>query len=229
MKKITLVLVMLFCSPAFAEDFYYQEYVAPDAAYGGDYVESINVSTDGNQRDNYIGMRLHKNERISFAFDMRSGGGTTLKNDGVGLGVYVGNRLTDFLKVEFETLYNGANDTKRDIDFDFDIWSNMVNVYLYQTYGGAVEPYAGVGLGFSTIWSDVGGRVEHAMDTTFDFSYSVMVGVNFALNDRVNLDLGFKYQKYGDADHKASSGTYATTDIDATEFYIGAAYKFGLK
>lgn len=220
MKKIAVMLSCFCVVPAVAEEFYYNEYVAPDVEY---------AETNMVRRDNYVGIRLHKNERISFAFDMRSGGDTTLKNDGVGLGVYVGNCLTDFLKLEFETIYTGVNDVKSDVDFDFDIWANMVNVYLFKTYGEAVEPYAGVGVGFSTIWSDVGGRVADANDTVFDFSYAVMVGVNFALNDRVDLNLGFKYQKYGDVDHKSSGGVFATTDIDATEFYLGAAYKFALR
>ncbi len=228
MKKIAVIAMFIGAMPGFANDFYYQEYASPDTEYGAAYVDTSSDYVDGH-RDNYTGVRLHKNERISFAFDMRSGGGTTLKDDGVGFGVYVGNRLTDFLKLEFETMYNGVNDSRRDIDFDYDIWSNMVNIYLYQTYGGAVQPYVGMGLGFSTIWSDVGGLVEHMMDTTFDFSYSVMAGVSFALNNRIDLDLGFKYHKYGDANHKSGGDTYATTDIDATEFYIGAAYKFGIK
>ena len=151
-----------------------------------------------------------------------------MRDDTVGLGVYVGNRLTDFMKIEFETIYTGIDDSKRNLDFNFDVWANMVNMYMYRTYGDAVEPYVGIGLGFSTIWSDMNGWGCFGRDTTFDFSYSVMAGVNFALNDRVDLNLGFKYQKYGDADHTTSGGTYATTDIEATEFYLGAAYKFGL-
>ena len=66
-------------------------------------------------------------------------------------------------------------------------------------------------------------------DSVFDLSAQAMLGVNFALNDRIDLNLGVKYQKYGDADHRTNGNTYATTDIDATEFYIGVAYKFGLK
>lgn len=228
MKKIAFIVMTLVSTGAFANDFYYAEYASPDAEYGEP--ATVVMATPVNAvRDNYVGVRLHKNERIAYGFDMRDGSDTTLKDDGVGFGAYVGNRLTDFLKLEFETIYTGIDDEQRDIDFDYDIWANMVNMYLFQTYGGAVEPYAGLGLGFSTIWSDVGGRVPHATDTTFDLSYSIMVGVNFALNNRVDLNLGFKYIKYGDADHKTSSGTYATTDIDATEFYLGAAYKFGLK
>lgn len=222
MKKIILGLSFLISIPAFANDFYYQEYVSPDTEYQV-------YDTPAVARDNYIGARLHKNERIAFGFDVRDGADTTLKNDNVGLGLYIGNRLTDFLKIEFETAYTGTDDTRREIDMNFDIWSNMVNVYLFRTYGGAVEPYAGIGVGFSTIWSEIGGRMPHATDTTFDLSYAAMIGVNFALNERVDLNLGIKYQKYGDADHRTNGNTYATTDIDATEFYIGAAYKFGLK
>lgn len=217
MKKIALLAILFATTPVLANDFYYAEYASPDAEY--------EAPTAVATRDNYIGLRLHKNERISYAFDRRNGGSATLRDDNVGFGAYIGNRLTDFLKLEFETMYSGIDDTKRNLDFNFDIWANMVNVYLYRAYGNAVEPYAGIGLGFSTIWSDI----ASATDTTFDLSYSVMVGVNFALNDRVDLNLGFKYIKYGDADHTTSGGTFATTDIDATEFYLGAAYKFGLK
>ena len=211
MKKIAWFALMMAVTPAFANDFYYEEYASPS------------------MYDNYVGLRLHKNERISYAFDRRNGSGTTLKDDNVGWGVYIGNRLTDFLKLEFETMYTGVDDTKRGLNFDFDIWANMVNVYLFKNYGGAVEPYAGIGLGFSTIWSSVQGWGYDAADTTFDLSYSIMAGVNFALNERIDLNLGFKYIKYGDADHKSASNIFATTDVDATEFYLGAAYKFGLK
>lgn len=225
MKKIALLVSMFVAAPVLANDFYYVEYSSPDAGYVAPAVTSSGVAT----RDNYVGMRLHKNERISYAFDRRNGSGTTLTDDNVGFGVYVGNRLTDFLKLEFETMYTGVDDTKRDLDFNFDIWSNMVNMYLYRAYGDAVEPYVGIGLGFSTIWSDINGWGYNSSDTTFDLSYSIMFGVNFALNERVDLNLGFKYQKYGDADHKTSAGIFATTDVDATEFYLGAAYKFSLK
>ena len=211
MKKIILVALAVLATPAFAEDSYYAEYSSPEV------------------RDNYVGLRLHKNERISYAFDRRSDVGTTLKNDNVGWGLYVGNRLTDFLRLEFETMYTGIDDSKRNLDFNFDIWANMVNIYLYKSYDYAVEPYAGIGLGFSTIWSDINGWGYDADDTTFDLAYAIMAGVNFALNERVDLNIGFKYIKYGDADHKNSSGIFGTTDIDATEFYLGAAYKFGLK
>lgn len=206
MKKILFFIMALIALPAMADDYYSYD-----------------------TRDNYAGIRLHKNERISFAYDIRDGSSATLRKDNFGLGVYVGNRLTDFLKIEFETIYTGAEGPRHDIDFNFDVWSNMVNIYVLHEYERVIEPYVALGVGFSTIWANVGGRVPDTRDTEFDLSYAAMIGVNFALNDRIDLNMGLKYQKYGDIEHKINNNIYATTDADATEFYIGAAYKFGLK
>ena len=56
-----------------------------------------------------------------------------------------------------------------------------------------------------------------------------MLGVNFALNNRVDVNVGVKYQYYGEVEHHMHHTEYAITDIDATEFYFGAVYKFGMK
>ena len=206
MKKIVFFILAMTALPAMANGYY------PD-----------------DTRDNYVGIRLHKNERISFAYDIRDGSSATVKKDNFGFGAYIGNQLTDFLKIEFETMYTGVEDSRHNINFDYNIWSNMVNVYLFREYGYAVSPYVGMGIGFSTIWADIGGISPDMRDTKFDLSYAAMIGVNFALNERIDLNLGFKYQKYGDIEHKINGNVYADTDADATEFYIGAAYKFGLK
>ena len=59
-------------------------------------------------------------------------------------------------------------------------------------------------------------------DSVFDLSAQAMLGVNFALNDRIDLNLGVKYQYYGEVEHKLHGKEYAVTDVDATEFYFGA-------
>ncbi|MBO5696548.1 MAG: porin family protein [Alphaproteobacteria bacterium] len=215
MKKFILMVMLATALPAVAdEEILWDDYATAE---------------EQQKFDNYVGIRLHKNERISFNYDIRDGAGTTIKDDNLGVGVVVGNRLADFLRIEFETMYNGLDDSKRGIDFDYDIWANMINVYLTREYENIVAPYVGVGIGFSTIWADVGGIAPHTSDTVFDLSYSIMAGVSFSLNERLDLDMGVKYQKYGDIDHETNNGTYATTDADATEFYIGAVYRFGLK
>ena len=98
----------------------------------------------------------------------------------------------------------------------------MLNVYVYQQIEGAVEPYIGLGIGVSGIWGNIDG-LHNISNETADMSWSAMIGVNFALNNRVDLNLGLKYQNYGDLDIGDAS-----TEIDGTEFYISAAYKFGL-
>lgn len=202
MKYLPMFIACAIILPTYADDYY--DYTTPQ------------------KRDNYVGIRLHKNENIAFDFKPHSGTGTTIRNDSFGIGAYIGNRLTDHVKIEFESLYTGGGEEKYGSDFNFNIWANMLNVYLYQQFGGAVEPYAGLGIGISGIWGNVEGNINLS-DATADMSWAAMVGVNFALNSRIDLNLGLKYQNYGDIDMGNTS-----TEIDATEFYIGAAYKFGL-
>lgn len=215
MKKIVFCLAVLTSIPAMAEEYWDEYEYEYDAS--PEYVV---------QRDNYVGIRLHKNENIAFKYDINDGGNTTIRKDNWGFGAVVGNRLTDNIKIEFETMYTGAKQTKRDTNFDFDVWANMLNVHLFQEYADAVAPYVGMGIGFATVWGDVSN--PSMSDSVFDLSYSAMIGVNFVLNDRIDLNLGVKYQFYGTVEHKIHNARYAQTDVDATEFYFGAVYKFGL-
>lgn len=169
-------------------------------------------------RDTYAGARMHKNAHIAYKYN--GDFTTTMKDDNFGFGAFVGNRLTDNVRIEFETSYTGAEFERYNAGFDYDIWSNMLNVYLFREYGNAVAPYVGAGAGFSQIWA----TANHSHDDKSTISYQIMGGVTFALNDRIDLDIGVKYQNHGKISHRG-----ATTKIDATEFYIGGAYKFGLR
>ena len=226
MKKLSFILLgALIAMPAMATD--YDEYGTYDdgesyTTYAPDY-DATPRETDTRARDTYVGFRIHKNEHIAFDYDVHNGAGTTIKNDNFGFGMHIGNRLTDYVKLELETLYTGTSATKHDTDFDYDIWSNMLNAYIYKNFGGAVEPYFGVGIGFSGIWGDINGAYGKFGDSGFELSFAVSAGVNFALNKYIDLNLGARYVDYGKVAHHN-----ATTKIDATEIYIGAAYKFGL-
>ncbi len=208
MKKLAFILAVLTTMPAMAEEYW-------DDGY--DYGEPA-------RRDNYVGFRLHKNENIAFKYEADGTGDTTISKDNWGFGAVVGNRLSDYVKVEFETMYTGAAQTKRGTDYDFDVWANMFNVHLFREFDGAIAPYAGLGIGFAGIWGSVG----QMSDSVFDLSYGAMLGVNFALNDRIDFNLGVKYQYYGEIEYELHGAEYARTDVDATEFYFGAVYKFGL-
>ena len=217
MKKVLLVLACLLAMPAFAQD------------YWDDYEYESYDTVDTARYDTYAGIRLHKNERIAFKYDIHDGGNSTIREDNFGFGLVAGNRLSDNVKIEFETMYTGGAKTKRATKYDFDVWANMLNVYLFREYSDAIAPYFGVGIGLASIWGDVHAPYGHLSDYVLDLSYQAMLGVNFALNNRVDVNVGVKYQYYGEVEHHMHHTEYAITDIDATEFYFGAVYKFGMK
>ena len=219
MRKISaFIIACIVCVPAMADDWYGME--SPDS--------SCNCTATA-RRDNYIGLRLHQNEHMAFKYAVNGGGTTTPRRDNTGFGMYVGNRLTDHVKIEFETEYNGAKFDRNGARHDYDLWSNMLNMHLYETFGGAVEPYAGIGVGLTGMWGTVKVPDNHISDSKLSLSFAAMVGVNFALNDRIDLNMGAKYHNYGKLSYETGGNEYATTRIDATEIYIGAAYKFGMK
>ena len=215
MKKISfLLLTALIATPALAnyDDEEYDSY--DDESY-----TTYETPKKTDNRDTYAGFRIHRNEHITLSYDRNAGKTTTIRDNNFGFGALVGNRLTDYVKLEFETMYTGISKTKDATDFDYDIWSNMLNVNLYKNYGGAVEPYIGIGIGLTGMWGDV----AHEHDSEFDLSFALMAGVNFALNRYVDLNLGLRYVDYGEIEYKGG-----TAAIYATEIYIGGAYKFSI-
>lgn len=170
-------------------------------------------------RDNYAGFRIYKNEHAAYSYNLSNGHKEKYKKDNWGFGTTVGNNLTEYLRVEYETLYMGAQYSKNDKDFEYDIWANMLNAYLLYDLDGAAAPYAGLGLGLTGIWGEIDGELDNA----FDLSYQAMVGILFRLNSRIDLDLGFKYVNFGKVEHDRG-----VSKVDATQIYLGATYKFGL-
>ena len=205
---LAVVFSLLFLAPVWANDY-----------YNADYNE---------QKDTYVGIRIHKNESLSLKYEAEGIDGFRLREDNFGIGVVAGNRLSDNVKVEFETAYNGMKELGNNTTLSVDVWTNMFNVYMFQQFDGAVEPYAGLGIGFAAIWGSVNAPYVALSDSVFDLSFQIMLGVNFALNDRVDLNLGLKYQYYGEVEFKQNNAEVATIDVDGTEFYFGAVYKFSL-
>lgn len=221
MKKISMLLLCaLIAYPAFAND--YDEYdTYDDEMYSTCSCDSSDKY--GKNRETYAGFRIHRNEHIVYHYEIEGGPDAKIRDNNFGIGLNIGNRLTDNVRIEFETMYTGESDNKKSTDFSYDIWSNMMNVYIYKNYGDAVEPYVGMGLGFGGIWSNINGALGNSKDSEFNMSFALMTGVNFSLNKYVDLNVGVRYVDYGDVKHKN-----ATTHVDATEIFIGAAYKFNI-
>lgn len=238
MKKLSVLFLTAMCAvPAMAEPMYgisneydyMDEEIAPVNIDTPNPTYNTTISPSRGTRDNYVGFRVHQNAHLAMKYDENHGYTTHKTKKNAGLSLNVGNRLTEYVKIEFETGYTGAKFTKRDAHHDYDLWSNMLNVYIYKNFGGAVEPYAGLGVGMTGIWGEISGAAPHITASTLDLSVQGMFGVNFALNDRIDLNLGAKYIRYGRVEFERNNGEYANTRIDATEFFIGAAYKFDVK
>lgn len=170
-------------------------------------------------RGNYAGFRIYKNAHASYKYTSDDGADHRHSDDGFGFGTTLGNNLTDYLRVEYETLYMGAQYKTDDTDFNYDLWANFLNAYLLYDIDGAVAPYIGAGIGLTGIW----GEVDNNLDNAFDVSYQALIGMLFRLNPRIDLEIGFKYVNYGKVAQK-----HGTSRVDATQFYVGAAYKFGI-
>jgi len=227
MKQIPFIIAALcICATTAGANTYgtYDEYItydAPDAGMDCPVCEcDCPTLTDKDTRyDNYTGIRVYKNEHAAYAYTLPNGHHDEVTRDNFGFGTTLGNRLTDFLRVEYETLYMGSDHGIHDHDFSYDLWANLFNGYLFHEFDGVVAPYVGAGIGLTGIWGEVDGELDNA----FDLSYQVMVGVWFDLNDRIALDLGFKYVNYGNVEHDS-----AVSKVDATQIYLGASYKFGM-
>ncbi len=214
MKKLYTVFLCLIAANAMANEYdTYIEYDAPAAEY------PICKCDTNASRDNYVGFRLYKNQHSAFSFKLPNEHAHKETRDNFGFGTTMGNRLTENIRVEYETLYMGAQYSKDNTDFDYDIWANMLNAYLFKSFGHAVEPYVGAGIGLTGIWGEINGELDNA----FDLSGQAMIGILFRLNSRIDLDVGFKYIYFGKVEHSRG-----TSKVDATQFYIGGTYAFGM-
>lgn len=170
-------------------------------------------------RDSYAGFRVYQNQHSTFSYHSRLGLGHNHNDDNIGFGTTMGNNLCEYLRVEYETLYMGVKYNESGTGFEYDVWANMFNAYLLWEFDNAFAPYAGAGVGMTAIWGDVDGHLDNAVD----LSYQFLVGILFKLNSRIDLDIGFKYIDFGRIEHPDGH-----TNVDATQIYIGATYKFGM-
>ena len=214
MKKILAVLLCTLPLTAYAEYTEYDMELLANCPACDCHCDSAKKS-----HDTYAGFRIYKNEHSAYKYSRSHGHKTTETRDNFGFGTTMGNRLADFLRVEYETLYMGAQYSKNNKDFEYDIWANMLNAYLLHDFEGVVAPYVGAGIGLTGIWGEIDGDLDNA----FDLSYQALVGILFTLNSRIDLDVGFKYINFGKVEHSRG-----VTKVDATQFYLGATYKFSM-
>jgi opacity protein-like surface antigen len=91
----------------------------------------------------------------------------------------------------------------------FNILSLMANGYIDIDASPAVKPYLMGGIGMANItmednWGDEDDNV---------FAYQVGLGIGFALNNKMTLDLGYRYMGTSDPDFNGVKATYASHNV----------------
>jgi opacity protein-like surface antigen len=108
-----------------------------------------------------------------------------------------------------------------DVEAD-DCWSVMSNAWFDLPMNDRLDVYAGGGLGAGGYNLTVDDTVVTGTDSVSNFAWQVGTGVNYRLNDRLVLDMGYRYLDLGEADIEltdafgASAGNY-TFDVTAHE------------
>lgn len=181
-------------------------------------------TTGAQKREHFIGLKLHKNADMRFEDSQNN----ETKNDQFGLSLNIGRQFNDFLKADAELLYTGSHwkNSDKTIKLDYSIFNIMANLYLTHEFFGVIAPYIGAGGGFANITQKIKHNDIKMDDDAFNFSYQFMIGVNFALSDKFGLDIGGKYIDYGDIETTYMGKKVENVEIWATEFYVGATYKF---
>ena len=227
MKKFILALSVLAASPAFANE----AVPTPTPTSSDDkYSVQKKLADDNAEKKYFVGLRWHKNAAMSFDFQYASGGNVESRDKQSGIGFNFGQKVNDYFKYEFETSITSTEFMWSDERDTYTVWANMLNGYLGKKFSNGIEPYIGVGFGFSGINSvlDIYAYNLYIQDFEFDFSWQVMIGANFEINNRLDVNAGMKYHDYGTVNHNYMNMKVAHTDITAVGFYAGAVYKFNL-
>jgi len=102
------------------------------------------------------------------------------------------------------------------------MWNAYYDILPYHWW----SPFVGGGIGFTkTRYRDVAGGLAVADWATTKFTWSLGGGLSLKVTNRLNLDVGYRYYKFGKPKANAFSG-HGTYDVTAQEVYGGIRYVF---
>jgi outer membrane protein OmpA-like peptidoglycan-associated protein len=114
---------------------------------------------------------------------------------------------------------------------DATVWSGMVNVVYDFDVDWPVRPYVGAGLGAGRVKADGISPVSTTRidDTDTAFAYQAMVGVEWAMTDRLHLNAGYRYFAVPDLEFRAASGANVDSEYSAHGVTLGLRFLLGPK
>ncbi len=199
-----------------------------------------------------LGYKVYRKPETSFAhIDFKNE-----KLDATGVvGIGVGYRVNDFIRTdvtldyEWESDFTGKADcigttctSGLGISDEFasvDVWTVLWNVYADLGYYNGFTPYVGAGIGASYVSVDDvwavnadGRRVEMPSGDTWNFSWALMAGTSYEIDQNWKIDAGYRYLNIG----KVKTNLFASNSVvepikyeklAAHEVRVGLRYEFG--
>ncbi|MCL2017285.1 MAG: porin family protein [Alphaproteobacteria bacterium] len=238
MRKLFIVCGLLVGAPAFAyQSPYYGDYQpnslndyytrAPQQDYYQQATKATQKTITPETRDGFIGLKLQKSLGIHFG-----GEDSQMKGEKpFGISASLGSRINPYASIEGEIQAAGGMWAETSLArAEVAAYSIMFNGYFDYEIVPGFSPYVGAGLGLGIINTAVKVELLDIDDsmTTMGLSYQIMFGLNVALSDRFGLNIGFRYQDFGEGE-STLVGEKAKMEGTNKAFYAGVAYKFGWK
>jgi len=187
-------------------------------------ISSIAYSAEGPYVSGNLGIAMASDSDLSEA----GATGTMEFDKGFAFGVAAGYAFGS-TRLEGEIAYQkndydklnvpGVGSGSTDVDGDATSTAFLVNGYYDFKNNSSITPFIGAGLGFAKV--DVGaisvpgfGTVTTSADDTV-FAYQVGAGVGFAVNEKVSLDLKYRYFATSDPDFEGTEAEYSSHNLYA--------------
>jgi len=144
----------------------------------------------------------------------------------------VGNAYGNGFRTEFELGYQRSNVDKVSgvsASGHMAAASLMGNVYYDFPVDWSVKPFVGVGLGGARVSASGitpvnGSRVG---DNDIGFAWQATAGVAYAINDRLDATLAYRYFDVPNLDYKTDAGASVDSDYSSHMVMVGLRYSFG--
>ncbi len=152
--------------------------------------------------------------------------GTKIEFDpGMRFGIVSGFQVTEWFAPElefggnFNTISSAGPDSH--VDATFSSMPFLLNVKFQLPNRSLITPYAGMGVGFSTLVLDaeymqVGSTILEGAEADVVFSWQAFAGVRFSFDENMSLSLEYRYISADPARWEAEFTT--NTDTDSVQF-----------
>lgn len=117
----------------------------------------------------------------------------------------IGYKTADADEIEVDGLGSAS------IDGDMSVFSVMANGYIDLNASPTVKPYLMAGIGMANVALDSNDVDVDDDDTVF--AYQVGAGVGFALNNKVTLDIGYRYMGTEDPEIEGTDVEYGSHNV----------------